>query len=75
MKILNFNEYSTNELFDFLKKKYEFDSRAKEVFKKLLDNIDDLEVLEFADYRREVSLKGKSEKNIPEKEREEKILK
>jgi hypothetical protein len=55
-RLLNFEEYSTNELFDFLSKKYEFDSRAKEVFKKLLDNIDNLEVQEFADYRREVSL-------------------
>lgn len=75
MKILNFKEYSTNELFGFLGKKYEFDSRAKEVFKKLLDNIDNLEVLEFADYRREVSLKevDKQDKKDNEKESQDEI--
>jgi hypothetical protein len=72
-RLLNFEEYSTNELFDFLSKKYEFDSRAKEVFKKLLDNIDNLEVQEFADYRREVTLKENSKETSSEQEKEERV--
>lgn len=65
-KLLRFDEYSTNEIFGFLNKKYEFDSRAKEVFKELLNNIQGLEVQEFSDYRREVTLKEKDQKDSDE---------
>jgi hypothetical protein len=61
--ILNFEKFSTNELFGF-GKKYEFDSKAIEVFQDLLENIEDIEVQKFADYRREVVLTKK--KNVEE---------
>jgi hypothetical protein len=60
IEILNFENFSKNELFGF-GKKYEFDSKAIEVFQDLLENIDKIEVQKFADYRREVTLTKKKE--------------
>lgn len=60
IEILNFDKFSTNELFGF-GKKYEFDSKAIEVFQDLLENIKNIEVQKFADYRREVTLTKKKE--------------
>lgn len=63
IEILNFDKFSTNELFGF-GKKYEFDSKAIEVFQDLLENIKNIEVQKFADYRREVTLTKKKEESI-----------
>ena len=44
---------------EFFSKKYEFDKRAKEVFQKLINSIDSLDVLKYGDHKREVSLSEK----------------
>jgi hypothetical protein len=53
--ILNFNQFSTNEIFGFLNKKYKYDDLAKETFKNMLNCIEDLKVSVYADYKRSVT--------------------
>lgn len=57
--ILNYNDYATNEIFGLGKK--EFDDIANKTFKELVDNIENIKPIKFADNRREVTFTKKEE--------------
>jgi len=57
---LNFEEFSMNEFLNLFNKKFQEDDLAKKTFKKMLDSIEDLKVMVFSDYKREVSFVPKS---------------
>ena len=66
MRIIKYNEF-VNEIFGFGKLKY--DDLAKSTLSKLLDNINNVEVHKFADYKREVTISLENEKSDNSKEK------
>lgn len=63
-KTLNFEEFSMNEFLNLFNKKFKEDDLAKKTFKKMLDSIEDLKVMVFSDYKREVSFVPKSDDKL-----------
>ena len=62
MKIERYNEFIVNEIFGF-GKPLQYDNVAKDNFKKLLDDLDNVKVVKYADYKREVVLNLKEEES------------
>jgi hypothetical protein len=60
MEIVKYNNFIFEGIFS---KKYKYDTLAKETFKKMLNNIDDLSVKLLSDFRREVVFTENSNKN------------
>jgi len=62
MRIDRFSDFKVNEIFGIVKS-LPYDGIAKENFKKLLDNLEDVKVNKYADYKREVLINLKSKKS------------
>jgi hypothetical protein len=62
MRIDRFSDFKVNEIFG-IGKPLPYDGIAKENFKKLLDNLEDVKVNKYADYKREVLINLKSKKS------------
>lgn len=72
---MDFNEFSKNEFLNFFSSKdFEFDNVAKNTFKDMLNCIKSLDVIVFADYRREVKFNPKEDLDTKVEKSRDKFL-